>query len=189
MQYLPEKVEPRCNVCQSDLRIVIDQMSCAGYKPNFIAEHVQEVEPELSQQSIRRHLKRHVNYEQKALQEILHERAKQQGIMEDATKNNMLTRQAVLDLFVMRTFERVRHPEAKIPYEVGLKAIELQELLEEKAEANVIETVTRQMAAIIQAIREVIPMEYHEPLAKRAEQLFDQPILGELPVGTVADPE
>ena len=77
------------------------------------------------------------------------------------------------------------HPEAKIPYEVGLKAIELQEMLEEKQEANVIETVTRQMGAIIQAIREIVPMEYHEPVARRAEQLFDQPALGELTAGTV----
>lgn len=183
INYLPEKVESRCHVCQSDLRRVIDQMAAAGYRPVFIAKEVQEVAPELSRKSIERHLKNHVNYENKALMTILHERAKEEGIMTNMARDNILTRQAVLDQFVRQTWKRVSMPEAKVPYEVGLKAIELQEMLEQKQESNVVETVTRQLAAIIQAIREVVPPEYHEDLARRAEHLFDAPALGELPQG------
>jgi uncharacterized protein (UPF0216 family) len=183
IDYLPERVEPRCHVCQSDLRHVIDRMSAAGYRPVFIAKEVQDVDPSLSRKSIERHINRHINYEQKALQEILNTRAKEEGIMTNMARNNLLTRQAVLDQFVAQTWKRVSQPEAKIPFEVGLKAIELQEMLEQKQEANVIETVTRQLAAIIQAIREVVPSEFHEDLAKRAEHLFDAPVLGELPAG------
>jgi hypothetical protein len=183
INYLPEKVEARCHVCQSDLRKVIDQMAVAGYRPVFIAKEVQEVAPELSRKSIERHLKNHVNYENKALMTILHERAKEEGIMTNIARDNILTRQAVLDQFVRQTWRRVSAPEAKIPYEVGLKAIELQEMLEQKQESNVIETVTRQLAAIIQAIREVVPPEYHEDLARHAERLFDAPALAELPAG------
>lgn len=184
VDYLPDRVEPKCHVCQSELRSLIDKMGTAGYRPTFIASQVQETEPGLSRDSIRRHLERHVNYEQKALQEILHARAKEEGILENRAKQNILTRQAVLDQFVSQTWKRVSQPDAKIPYEVGLKAIELQEMLEQKQEASVIETVTRQLAAIIQAIREVVPQEYHEPTARRAETLFDAPVLGELPAGT-----
>jgi hypothetical protein len=133
INYLPEKVESRCHVCQSNLRRVIDQMGAAGFRPVFIANEVQDVAPELSRKSIERHLKNHVNYENKALQTILHERAKEEGIMTNMARNNILTRQAVLDQFVAQTWKRVSMPEAKIPYEVGLKAIELQEMMEQKA--------------------------------------------------------
>lgn len=187
LPYLPDKVEPRCHVCQSDLRPLIDKMSVLGYRPVFIAKQVQDTAPELSRDSIERHLNRHVNYENKALQEILHERAKEEGILKDYSKNNVLTRNAVLDQFIAQTWKRVSQPEAKIPFEVGLKAIELQEQMARTQEANVIETVTRQLAAIIQSIREVVPQEYHEPLARRAENLFDAPVLGELPSGVPPD--
>jgi len=164
-------------------------MGVAGFRPSFIAREVQEVEPKLSRDSIDRHLKRHVDYDQKILREILDARAKEEGILEAEHRSNILTRQAVLDAFVQRTWDRVSKPEAKIPFEVGLKAIELQEMLEQKQETNVIDTVTRQLAAIIQAIREIIPVEYHEPLARRAENLFEAPVLGELPVGIESDSE
>jgi hypothetical protein len=189
INYLPEKVESRCHVCQSNLRRVIDQMGAAGFRPVFIANEVQDVAPELSRKSIERHLKNHVNYENKALQTILHERAKEEGIMTNMARNNILTRQAVLDQFVAQTWKRVSMPEAKIPYEVGLKAIELQEMMEQKQETNVVETVTRQLAAIIQAIREVVPPEFHEDLARRAEHLFDAPALGEIPAGIAVNSE
>lgn len=186
--YLPDRVEPRCHVCQSDLRTLVDRMAVHGYRPVFIAKEVQEADPSLSRKSIERHLKNHVNFENKALQAILHERAKEEGILENMARSNILTRQAVLDQFVQQTWKRVSQTEAKIPYEVGLKAIELQEMLEQKQETNVVETVTRQLAAIIQAIREVVPPEYHEDLARRAEHLFDAPALGELPAGVLDDP-
>jgi hypothetical protein len=189
INYLPERVESRCHVCQSNLRRVIDQMGAAGFRPVFIANEVQDVAPELSRKSIERHLKNHVNYENKALQTILHERAKEEGIMTNMARNNILTRQAVLDQFVAQTWKRVSMPEAKIPYEVGLKAIELQEMMEQKQETNVVETVTRQLAAIIQAIREVVPPEFHEDLARRAEHLFDAPALGEIPAGIAVNSE
>lgn len=189
MDYLPDKVEPKCHVCQSELRDLIDKMGTAGFRPVFIAKQVQDVAPELSRYSIERHLKRHVNYAQAALQEILDSRAKEAGITKETVKSNILTRQAVLDLFVQRTWDRVSQPEAKVPFEVGLKAIELQEMLERQQTDNVVDTVTRQLGAIIQAIREVVPGEHHEALARRAEQLFDAPALGELPSGVTVDPE
>jgi hypothetical protein len=187
MNYLPATVEPKCHVCQSELRDLIDKMGTAGFRPVFIARQVQDVAPSLSRHSIERHLKRHVNYEQKALQEILDDRAKESGILENEVKANILTRQAVLDQFVRRTWDRVSQPDAKVPFEVGLKAIELQEMLEKQQETNVVDTVTRQLAAIIQAVREIVPQELHEPLARRAENLFDAPALGELPQGVSAD--
>lgn len=188
MEYLPEKVEPKCHVCQSELRPLIDRMGTSGFRPAFIARQVQDADPSLSRDSVRRHLLRHVNYEQKALQEILDARAKEAGILEAEVKSNILTRQAVLDQFVAQTWKRVSQPDAKIPFEVGLKAIELQEMLEQKQEANIIDTVTRQLGAIIQAIRECVPQEYHEPTARRAEQLFESPVLAELEAGATIDP-
>jgi predicted RNA-binding protein YlxR (DUF448 family) len=187
--YLPEKIESRCHVCQSDLRLIIDTMGSRGFRASFIAKEVQDIDPSLSRKSIERHLTRHVNYENKALQQILQQRAKEEGILTNAARENILTRQAVLDQFVAQTWKRVSQPDAKIPFEVGLKAIELQEMLEQKQESNIVETVTRQLAAIIQAIREVVPAEYHEDLARRAEHLFDAPALGELPAGIAVDPE
>jgi hypothetical protein len=187
--YLPEKIESRCHVCQSDLRLIIDTMGSRGFRASFIAKEVQDIDPSLSRKSIERHLVRHVNYENKALQQILQQRAKEEGILTNASRENILTRQAVLDQFVAQTWKRVSQPDAKIPFEVGLKAIELQEMLEQKQESNIVETVTRQLAAIIQAIREVVPAEYHEDLARRAEHLFDAPALGELPAGITVDPE
>jgi hypothetical protein len=185
--YLPERIESRCHVCVSDLRLIIDSMGANGFRASFIAKEVQDIDPSLSRKSIERHLNRHVNYENKALLSILHERAKEEGILTNAARENILTRQAVLDQFVRQTWKRVSQPDAKIPFEVGLKAIELQEMLEQKQESNVVETVTRQLAAIIQAIREVVPPEYHEDLARRAEHLFDAPALGELPSGDVVN--
>lgn len=156
-------------------------MSVAGYRPAFIARYVQETEPDLSRRSIERHLQNHVNYEQAALREILEQRAKEAGILTDEARQNILTRKAVLDQFLQQTWNRLTGPDGgKVPFEIGLKALELQEMMEREAEAAVVDQVTRQLDAIIRAIRELVPQEYHEALARRAEQIYEQPALAEL---------
>lgn len=177
--YVPERVEPRCKVCMSELRQFIDKLGVMGYKPSAIARQVQETEPDLTRSSIDRHLKRHVNIEQEALRQILEERAQERGLLVEDAKSHLITREAILDQMLRRTWERLVNGE-RVPWEIGLRAVELQELSEEKAQGAVIEQVTKQLSAIIQAVREIVPAEYHEATARRAEQIYKAPVLGEL---------
>lgn len=180
--YVPEKIEPRCKVCQSELRQFVDKLGTMGYKPSAIARQVQEIEPELTRASIDRHLKRHVNIEQEALRQILEERARERGLLVEDAKTHLITRQAILDQLLRRTWERLANGE-RVPWEIGLRALELQELAEKEEQGVVIEQVTRQLSAIIQAVREIVPAEFHEATARRAEQIYKSPVLGELNAG------
>jgi hypothetical protein len=154
--YLPEKIESRCHVCQSDLRLSHrSRWDHEGIRASFIAKEVQDIDPELSRaRASSGILVRHVNYENKALQQILQRASEGRGNPHQcfARDTSLLDRLCSISS-LRQTWKRVSQPDAKIPFEVGLKAIELQEMLEQKQESNIVETVTRQLAAIIQAIR------------------------------------
>jgi hypothetical protein len=135
-----------------------------------------------------------VNYEQAALREILEARARERGIMTDEAKASILTRQAILDRFLQRTWDRLNSPDGtKVPFEIGLKAVEIQEMMDQTAEAAVVDQVTRQLDAIIRAIREVDPYQYtnirdfHDALARTAERIYEQPALVEIGPGQMPE--
>lgn len=171
--FLPTIVEPRCHVCMSELRPVVDQMSVWGYRPVIIARRVQQVDPTLSRRSIERHLERHVDYEQEAMRRLLERRAQEFGNLHEEAEESILTREAILDRMMQKTWERLTEDGVKIPWEFGLKAIELSKQFEHDSSSVQMDQLTRQLSAIIQAVQEIVPEEIRRPLVDRAKAIYE----------------
>lgn len=200
--YVPTKYEPRCHVCNSKLRNLVDMMAAHAYRPTAIARQLQEYDEELCKKSfdavrksVERHVKEHLNYEQEALRKLVEEKAREAGIFADEAKATLITRGAVLDRVVQKGWKQLSDEDARVPYEFVLKAIELQEQQENKTASLMVDQLSRQLNSIITAIKELVPDQQWAAIVGRARELYDTPVVDidppkyELPPSTLEEPD
>src|SRR6476469_6187047 len=106
LENLPMISEPRCRICRSDFRPLIDRMIAGPYSYAAIARQFMDKDAELSgsnqealRKSIERHAKAHVTVRDQAVREIIEQRAIERGILVDEQKNMLLTSEALLELY------------------------------------------------------------------------------------------
>lgn len=173
---LPIITEPRCNICKSSMRSLIDQLIVSGYSPMAIARQVHGTELKGSidaiRKSVERHSDRHLNVREEALKRIIDNRAKERGILIDATEERLVTSEAVLDMIVSKGLEQIVDPAARVKYQDILKAVELQKSYESDSVAQQLDILQRQMWAIREAVKKVCPPELWQELVQTAMDLF-----------------
>src|SRR5688572_10300123 len=105
---LPLVTEPRCNVCKSEFRPLIDRMIAGPYTYMAIARQFKGKDKHLNgnieavRKSIERHAKAHVTVRDAAVREIIEQRALEPGLLVDDMKSQLLTTEALLDLYVQK---------------------------------------------------------------------------------------
>lgn len=192
---LPVKFEPRCKVCKSDFRPVIDRLLVSGNAYTMIAEQFRNKDQHLTgsvdaiRKSIERHRRKHLSVRDAAVRNILEDRAREGGVLVETVRQQLINSEAMLELAVRQGTEQLSHPEAKIKYQDAIRAAELLRDRKYEEMAHQLELITRQVQAITQAIQEIVPQEYHLPTVNRAKELFDGPVLPILPPPTPIRPE
>lgn len=200
--YVPQRYEPRCHVCNSNLRNLVDMMAAHAYRPTAIARQLQEYDEELCKKSfdsvrkcVERHIKEHLNFEQEALRKLVEEKAREAGIFSDEHKATLVTRAAVLDRVVQKGWKQLSDEDGRVPYEFVLKAIELQEQQEQKTASLMVDQLSRQLNSIIMAVKELVPDNQWSAIVGRAREIHDTPVIEiempkhELPPSTLDDTE
>ena len=176
---LPEITQPRCNVCKSSKRHIIDQLLVMGHGPVELARQWKGTDEHLNgsidaiRKSIERHADKHLNIEEAAIKRIIDKRAAERGILVDYTEDKLATTKAVLDLMVAKGLEQVTEDGARVKYQDILKAVELLEEYETNSFAQQVDVLQRQMWAIREAVRKVCPPELFDELTAEAYRLFD----------------
>lgn len=176
---LPIISEPRCKVCKSGKRSLIDQLLVMGHGPLSVARQMQGTDEHLSgtidaiRKSIERHSARHLNIEEDAIRRTIEYRAKERGVLVDYAEEKLASTKAVLDLMVAKGLEQVTEPGARVKYQDILKAVELLEEYETNSFAQQVDVLQRQMWAIREAVRKVCPPDLWPALAEEAVRLFE----------------
>lgn len=174
--YQPLHVEPRCKVCNSTFRPLVDQLYAAAYRPTAIARLVQRSDSTLTIKSIERHCKRHLDLNQEVLREIIERRAEEAKILGDEARSRIVTKNAVLDAMIQKGWDQISEPEAKVYYKDVISAIELQSRIEHDEIQAVADDLQRQLRAIIQATQEIVDPKQFKLLVDRTRAIYESPV-------------
>lgn len=180
---LPAITEPRCNVCKSEFRPVIDRMIVGPYSYATIARQFMGKDDNLQgkfdavRKSIERHAKNHVNVRSQAVREIIERRAIEQGLLVDQEATNLATIEGMLELYIQRGYELLGEEGATVRHQDILQAAQQLEEMRRNSVGEQIDVMKRQVQAISQAVREIVPEHLQPLLVDRATKIFQGDII------------
>lgn len=184
IEHLPVISEPRCRICRSDFRPLIDRMIAGPYSYAAIARQFKDKDAELSgsnhealRKSIERHAKMHVTVRDQAVREIIEQRAIERGILVDDQKNMLLTSEALLELYVQKGFEQITKDGTWVRHQDVLEAVKMVEEMRRDTISEQVEALKKQVQVISIAVREVVPPDLHPAIVERAKELMEQPVI------------
>ena len=178
--------EPRCHICNSPLRDRVDRLGAAGYGAKAIAEEIMGLDPVLStkletlRKNVDRHINNHLRIKQRAIRRILENRAKQQGILMENIETVFVDDKGLLDILIKQATEQVSEPDSRVYIKDALEAIKIKKEMESSEFSEQIRVMEKQLYAITQAIKDVVPTDYFQQITLRARQLFEGDVI-ELP--------
>jgi predicted DCC family thiol-disulfide oxidoreductase YuxK len=188
IESLPVISEPRCRICRSEFRPLIDRMIAGPYSYAAIARQFKDKDAELSgsnhealRKSIERHAKQHVTVRDQAVREIIEQRAIERGILVDEQKNMLLTSEALLELYVQKGFEQITKDGTWVRHQDVLEAVKMVEEMRRDTTAEQVEALKKQVQVISLAVREIVPADLHPAIVERAKELMEQPVI-DMPV-------
>jgi hypothetical protein len=178
---LPMKSEPRCNICMSKSRSKVDKLLASGaFSYTAVAEELVESDNDFKdkevdtvRKNVERHAKRHLDIRNKAIREIVERRAKEQGILLDQATGKITTGRALLDLIVAKGTEQITDPSSKVRYADVIEAVKMLEDVQKQEYQYELERLQRQVTAITEAVKEIVPETLIPTLVARAEQIYE----------------
>jgi hypothetical protein len=180
---LPVISEPRCNICKSEFRPLIDRMVVGPYTYASIARQFRGKDQYLNgsldavRKSVERHAKSHVTVRDQAIREIIEQRATEAGILVDDAKGSLATTMGLLELYVQKGYDQTTKPDSWVRHQDILEAVKIIEQMRKDTVSEQLEVWKKQVWAISQAVRDIVPPDLHPALVERAQELFEQPIL------------
>lgn len=178
--------QPRCKVCQSPIRDKIDRLAASGYGSTAIAEEIIGEDPNLSinlqslRKNIERHVKQHLRIKERKIRKILENRAMQNGILLENIETAFVDERSLLDILVSQATEQSADPNFRVHMKDALEAIKIKKEIESSEFSEQIKVMEKQVWAITQAVKDIVPLEYFTQITMRARELFEGEII-ELP--------
>lgn len=175
------KMEPRCNICKDQaVRTKVDKLIAAQFTNSSIAEELIETHKDFAdknfdtvRKNVERHAKAHVDIRSKAIRQIVERRAKEQGILVEEETGKLVSGRALLDLIVVKGTEQASNPDSKVRYADALEAVRMLEDVQRQEYLAELERMQRQVYAISQAVKELVPESMLPQLIGRAEDIFN----------------
>lgn len=177
---LPTITEPRCNVCKSEFRPLIDRMIAGPYTYMAIARQFRGKDKVLNgnleavRKCIERHAKAHVTIRDQAIREIIENRAAEAGMLVDDVKNTFLTSEALLELYMQKGFDQVTRDDTWVRHQDILEAVKMINELRKDTVMEEVEVMKKQVFAISQAVKEIVDPMLHPMIVERAHQIFTE---------------
>lgn len=177
---LPLKTEPRCNICNSAARPMVDKLLAAQFSYTSIAEELvtqhddfKGKEQDTVRKNVERHSKRHVDIRSKAIRNIVEARAKEQGILLESVEGKITSGRALLDVLIAKATEQASDPNSKVRYADAIEAVKMLEDVQKAEFQSQLEVLQRQVWAISTAVKNKVPPTLLPGLIEEANQLFE----------------
>jgi hypothetical protein len=178
------RTDSRCHVCSAPdkdlanggaVRNLVDELLLV---PKTYAAILRLIEPltkewpddcRISRHSLTRHAKNHLRWEQAAARQIA-ERSAQKAGKRDEASERMLVSQAVLEAVQQCGYEALVSGEITPSVRDTLAASSALREIEREVEGSYsVAEALSQLDTVIQTIREVVPVQFHEAIAARLE--------------------
>ena len=171
---------PQCKVCTSgdEIRRYVDELLLypKGYKE--ILKTIQPleeklgVEPEdrVSYSSIRTHYRNHLPLDKKQVREVIERQANKKNTSIIDADGTLLTPEAFYEVIVAKGFEDIVSGASRPTLSQTFQAMNIIQRMEEKEKSGYKpEVLVNQLNIILQAIRDVLPVEWREKVFEKIE--------------------
>lgn len=175
---------PQCKVCTSgdEIRRYVDDLLLypKGYKE--ILKTIQpleerlgvETEDRVSYSSIRTHYRNHLPLDKKQVREVIERKANKNNTSIIDAEGTLLTPEAFYEVVVAKGFEDIVSGAAKPTLSQTFQAMGILQKMEEKEKSGYKpEVLVNQLNIILQAIRDVLPVEWREKVFDKI-QLYSE---------------
>jgi hypothetical protein len=169
---VPIIIEPRCNVCTSQHRHVIDQMLVGGYSFSEIARHFDFAG--IERRSISNHKDKHLSYEEAAIRAVVEREAMLGQKNHDDGVERLITKQTYLEVALQKAYDQLTNNLVEIPAGDAVKLIEALQKLEAQHANVAVDEMRVQFQAFMQAVKEVCPPEMWELIRNRTHDVLSQ---------------
>jgi hypothetical protein len=161
----------RCKVCQSKWRVNVDMMLIRGFSVRKIADSLQGAGEDISYRSVQRHKESHLNLEKSAYRAIIEKHSEEYEKAAAENDIRIISGKAYLDVFIQKGWDQIIYEDFKLEPKDVIRAIELREELMSGGYSVLEERMMLQVKSMVQAIREIVPAEYHAAVATRAKEI------------------
>jgi hypothetical protein len=160
----------RCNTCNHVARHTIDKMIVT---PNISIREIARIY-DLSHNSVANHAREHISYETQAIKNIIaHEAAQQQANIEDGVQGEM-ARNVFLRAYLQKATEALLNGDLNLSGKEAMATIDMLKKAEEEQFARQLEVLNAQMAAWIQAVKELVAPDIWYDILSRMKQILDE---------------
>lgn len=165
----PIIVEPKCLVCKSPHRHLVDQMLVAGLTFSEIERQFEFAG--LKRRSIAGHKEKHLGYEDAAIRHVIEEQAvAAQRNFEEGT-SRLVTKNAYLEVALQKAYDALIKDITIVEPKDAVKVIEMLQKLQEQSQGAAIDELRQQFNWFMQSVKETVPKNQWETIVDRTEQL------------------
>ena len=163
--------EPRCSVCTSQFRKPIDRMIALGTSYSEISRIYEETG--IDRRAISNHAKKHLNYEEAAIRQIIAKEAEEAQANIEEGVTGAIARRVYIDVAIQKGFEALLNNEVPVEVKDVATLIQLKEKMDATTDGAAIDEVKMQFNAFVQAIREVAPQEMWDKILVRTKEILN----------------
>lgn len=167
---IPVIVEPKCLVCNSPHRHLVDKMLVAGMTYSEIERQFEFAG--LKRRSISNHKDKHLGYEEAGIRAIIEQEAlAAQRNYEDGV-SRVVTKNAYLEVALQKAYDALLTNATVVEPKDAVKIIEQLQKLQEQGHGVALDELQLQLQMFIQAVKEVVAKEHWEIIVGRTAELL-----------------
>lgn len=188
---VPLIIEPRCKVCTSPHRHVVDQMLVGAYSYSEIARHFSFAG--IERRSISNHHEKHMSYQDAAIRAVIERNAALAQQNHDVGVERLVTKQTYLEVAIQKAYDQLTNNLVEIPAGDAVKLIEALQRLETQYQDAAVDEMRVQFNAFMMAVKQVVPPDMWEEIRNLTHQNagrgsnFVPPTMPEIVEGEIVD--
>jgi hypothetical protein len=170
---MSQTIEPRCLCCKSSKRALIDQLLVAGYSYTAIEEQLAGLEDHhIDRKSISNHAKKHLTLHDAAIRRVIERQAEENFLDIENAADLIITKEAYLQLMIQKGFDALASDTVPVNPREVTRSIELLDKLEKEKTPHIYDHFQRQVDALTQAVKEIVPQEYYGRVIDRYKEII-----------------
>lgn len=162
--------EPRCKVCQSPHRQLIDQMLVGGLTYSEIER--QFAFASIPRRSISAHKDKHLGYEEAAIREVIEREAKKTQMNYEEGVSRLVSKNTYLEVALQKAYDALINNTTIVEPKDAVKVIEQLHKLQDEHQGVAMDELRIQFQMFMQAVKELVERDRWESIVGRTADLL-----------------
>ncbi|GAC1666460.1 MAG: hypothetical protein NVS9B9_27200 [Ktedonobacteraceae bacterium] len=168
---VPLIVEPKCLVCKSPHRHLVDQMLVAGLPYSEIERQMAQM-GNFPRRSISLHKEKHLGYDEAGIRQIIEREAMLAQRNHEEGVERLITKNSYLEVALQKAYDSLINGDVVVEPKDAVKVIDMLSKLQEQTHLVALDEIKLQFQMFMQAVKEVVPKDQWEGVVERTQQLL-----------------